>query len=42
MKQLYLTLMHNKKSWNKNVFNWKSVQNELIEKFGERYSKHLI
>lgn len=42
MKQLYLTLMHNKKSWNKNVFNWKSVQNELIEKYGERYSKHLI
>ena len=42
MKQSYLTLMHNKKSWNKNVFNWESVQNELIEKFGERYSKHLI
>jgi len=41
IKQLYLTLMYQKKSWNKVVFNWKSMQKELIEKFGERYAKHL-
>lgn len=41
IKQLYLTLMYNKKSWNKVVFNWKPIQIELIEKFGERYEKYL-
>lgn len=41
IKQLYLVLMHNKKSWGKDVFNWKSIEKELICKYGERYGKHL-
>lgn len=40
-KQIYLTLMHNKKSWKRKAFAWKSIQIELAEKFGERYLKHL-
>ena len=41
IKQLYLTLMYNKKSWNVPVFNWKPIQMELIKIFGERYERHL-
>jgi len=41
LKQLYMTLMHNQKSWNKMAFNWKPIQRELINQFGERYEKYL-
>lgn len=41
IKQLYLVLMHNKKAWGMDVFNWKSIEKELILKYGERYGKHL-
>lgn len=41
IKQLYLTLMHNQKSWKKNAYGWLSVQQELVDKFGDRYEKHL-
>lgn len=41
LKQLYLTLMHNQKSWNKKAYNWKPIQRELINQFGERYEKYL-
>lgn len=40
-KQLYLTLMHNQKSWKKKAFGWTSTQRELMIKFGDRYEKHL-
>lgn len=39
IKQLYLTLMHSKKSWQRKAFNHKSVQAELADKFGERYTR---
>jgi len=39
IKQLYLTLMHSEKSWKRKAFNHKSVQAELSEKFGERFTK---
>lgn len=39
IKQLYLTLMHSEESWKRKAFNHKSVQAELAEKFGERYTK---
>jgi len=39
IKQIYLTLIHSEKSWKKKAFNHKSVQAELMEKFGERFSK---
>jgi len=41
-KQLYLTLKYNKKSWKRNAFKWRSIQKELITKFGERFSKWLV
>jgi len=41
LKQLYLTLKHNEKSWKRKAFHWTAIQRELIEKYGERYEKHL-
>ena len=39
VKQLYLTLMHSTKSWKRKAFNHKSIQGELADKFGERFTK---
>lgn len=39
IKQLYLTLIKNEKSWKRKAFHWKAIQLELIEKFGDRYSQ---
>lgn len=36
MKQLYLSLMQNKKSWKRRAYNWKSIQRELMELYPER------
>lgn len=41
IKQIYLSLMHNEKSWRKNAFNWKPVQRDLMEKYGERIQRWL-
>jgi transposase-like protein len=41
LKQLYLTLKYNEKSWRRTAFNWKVIQRELMEHFGERYSRYL-
>jgi putative transposase len=41
VKQIYLALMHNKKSWNGKAKSWLSIQKELIEQFGNRYEKHI-
>lgn len=41
LKQLYLALMSNQKSWKKKAFNWTAVQREPIDHFGERYEKYL-
>jgi len=41
LKQLYLSLRHNRKSWDKQAFNWVAVQRELKEQFGERYERYL-
>lgn len=41
IKQLYLALKANKKSWNKKVFNWNSIQRELVMHYGERYEKYI-
>src|SRR5665647_734709 len=37
LKQLYLTLKYNEKSWKRTAFNWRVIQRELMEHFGERY-----
>lgn len=41
LKQLYLALKYNQKSWNKKTYNWSAVKRELIDVYGERYEKHL-
>ena len=41
MKQLYLALMHNEKSWKRTAYHWKAVQRELLDRFGEVYGKYL-
>ena len=41
LKQLYLTLKYNEKSWKRTAFNWRVIQRELMEHFGERYIRYL-
>ncbi len=41
LKQLYLSLDRNKKSWQKKAFNWIPIQRELIDHFGERYANYI-
>ena len=41
LKQLYLALMHNEKSWKRNAFHWKAIQNDLRKRFGKEYEKYL-
>jgi putative transposase len=41
LKQLYLVLKYNEKSWKRKAFNWVAIQRELIDKYKERYEKHL-
>lgn len=41
IKQLYLSLKYNQKSWKRKAFHWTAIQRELIDKFGNRYEKHL-
>lgn len=40
LKQLYLILKYNEKSWKRTAFGWTAIQRDLLEKFGERYEKH--
>lgn len=42
LKQLYLTLKYNEKSWKKKSFNWLPIHRELIDKFGSRYVQYVI
>lgn len=41
LKQLYLSLQRNRKSWDRHVFKWSTIQQELIELYGERYLRHV-
>jgi len=36
IKQIYLSLMHNKKSWAKKAYDWTSIQRELLELYPDR------
>ena len=40
-KILYLRIKELKEKWNRPINNWKIIQNQLIELFGERYIKYL-
>lgn len=39
IKQIYMALMQNEKSWKRKAFAWKSIQMELEMKFGERFTQ---
>lgn len=41
LKQLYLSLMHNKKSWKRQAYSWKEIQRNLVELYGSRILKHI-
>lgn len=41
VKQLYLTLMHNEKSWRRKAFRWTEVQRDLLDVYGDRYEQYL-
>lgn len=40
-KILYLRIKELSLKWNKPIKNWKTIQTQLIELFGDRYTKHL-
>ena len=41
LKLLYLSLQRKRKSWNRKVFKWSTIQQELMEVYGQRYLNHL-
>ena len=41
IKQVYLSLMHNKKSWQRTAYNWKSIQREIMDKYPDLVNKHI-
>lgn len=36
IKQLYLSLMHNEKSWRRKAYGWKQIQRDILELYPER------
>lgn len=41
IKQLYLSLMHNEKSWRRKAFGWTSIQRDLLENYENRIRQWL-
>jgi putative transposase len=41
LKQIYLILTYGRGGWDRKVFNWNAISRELVERFGERFTKHL-
>ncbi len=41
LKQIYLALMHNEKSWKRTAYNWKSIQREIMYLYPELIKKHI-
>lgn len=39
IKQLYLTLMHNEKSWKRRAYGWSSIQRDLLNDYEQRINK---
>lgn len=42
LKQLYLALQYNQKSWKRKAHHWTAIQRELIDKFENRYEQYLV
>ncbi|MEZ4911811.1 MAG: IS256 family transposase [Saprospiraceae bacterium] len=41
LKQIYLSLMHNEKSWRRTANNWKSIQREIMYLYPEVVNQHI-
>lgn len=41
VKQIYLALMHNEKSWKRTAYNWKSIQRDIMHKYPDLINKHI-
>lgn len=41
IKQIYLALMHNEKSWKRTAYNWKSIQREIMYLYPDLVDKHI-
>jgi len=41
LKQIYLSLMHNEKSWRRTAINWKSIQRDIMYLYPELVNKHI-
>lgn len=41
LKQIYLSLMHNEKSWRRKAHGWKSIQRDLIKQYQQRINLYL-
>ena len=41
LKQIYLALMHNEKSWKRTAYNWKSIQREILGLYPDLVNKHI-
>lgn len=39
LKQIYLSLMHNEKSWKRKAYNWKTIQRNLLKNYPERMKR---
>lgn len=39
IKQLFLALMHNEKSWRRRAYGWKTIQRQLIQSYPERVAR---
>lgn len=40
MKQIYLSLMHNEKSWRRKAYGWKSIQRDLLYTYPDRIERY--
>lgn len=40
IKQIYLSLMHNEKSWRRKALAWKSIQRDLMENYPDRLARY--
>ena len=40
-KVLYLRIRELKEKWTKPIQNWKTIQSQIVNLFGERYTKYL-
>jgi len=42
LKQLYLALKYNEKSWRRQARQWAAIQRELLDKYGDEYGRYLV